>query len=605
MALANVGLELARTGRRVLLVDFDLEAPGLDTFAILKPDYQRAGIVDYITSYRQSGTAPNVREFMYEPDITAKLPGRIWVMPTGKQDEQYASRLNSINWQELYSEQDGYILFEDLKEQWHKTLDPDYVLIDSRTGHTDVGGICTRQLPHAVAVLFFPNEQNRRGIEVVVRSVRKENQESKRAIELCFIASNVPDLDDEESILQDRLDHFRRTIDYPRLDGIIHQYDSLSLLQQTIFTIERPQTRLAQEYRLLTARLIAENLEDRRVVLGALEQLANGGEAFHAPTIAGLNVRFKEILTRYRGDGEVLYSLARANQFLGKTEIAKTLFAEARSLGFESADVRIENAILCYDVGASEEARRLLRAVVEQNVQQVFQLQRAFELVVDRDVEFLTELVGVLNAGTVRPTDRIRISRLIATKDRALEAVDRLLTPILQSEADVVERESAEYELALCRIAQKRFEAAMKLIAPDPLLLNELGIGQSFNYAMAEWGATGHPPMGLFRRVLLIHEQSPRDTGPNYLQCIAIASFVIGRLPDAQNYINLAREAINHAEVNQEELIEDESTEEEKIFSAWRYLYVDRVVLRQDLHSLERMVAGGEDRPLMFSHVRK
>ena len=36
MALANAGVELARRGRKVLLVDFDLEAPGLDTFDCLK-----------------------------------------------------------------------------------------------------------------------------------------------------------------------------------------------------------------------------------------------------------------------------------------------------------------------------------------------------------------------------------------------------------------------------------------------------------------------------------------------------------------------------------------------------------------------------------------
>ncbi len=75
MALANVGLELARTGRRVLLVDFDLEAPGLDTFDVLKPDHPTPGIVDYVTSYRRTGTAPAVSEFIYEPHIPLDLPG--------------------------------------------------------------------------------------------------------------------------------------------------------------------------------------------------------------------------------------------------------------------------------------------------------------------------------------------------------------------------------------------------------------------------------------------------------------------------------------------------------------------------------------------------
>ena len=32
MAMANVGVQLARRGKRVLLVDWDLEAPGLDRY---------------------------------------------------------------------------------------------------------------------------------------------------------------------------------------------------------------------------------------------------------------------------------------------------------------------------------------------------------------------------------------------------------------------------------------------------------------------------------------------------------------------------------------------------------------------------------------------
>ena len=37
MALVNAAVKLVQGGRRVLVVDFDLEAPGLDTFDVLKP----------------------------------------------------------------------------------------------------------------------------------------------------------------------------------------------------------------------------------------------------------------------------------------------------------------------------------------------------------------------------------------------------------------------------------------------------------------------------------------------------------------------------------------------------------------------------------------
>ena len=91
-------------------------------------------------------------------------------MPSGK-NETYAAKFNRIDWGALYERHEGFLLFEDLKEQWDRVIQPDYVLIDSRTGHTDTSGICTRQLPDSVVILFFPNEQNLRGLTEVVRDI--------------------------------------------------------------------------------------------------------------------------------------------------------------------------------------------------------------------------------------------------------------------------------------------------------------------------------------------------------------------------------------------------------------------------------------------------
>ena len=108
------------------------------------------------------------------------IEGELWIMPSGAQRATYAAHFNDINWVDLYEKRDGYLLFEDLKAQWEQALNPNYVLIDSRTGHTDIGGICTRQLPDAVAVLFFPNEQNLRGLTKVVRDIRAESEEPRK-----------------------------------------------------------------------------------------------------------------------------------------------------------------------------------------------------------------------------------------------------------------------------------------------------------------------------------------------------------------------------------------------------------------------------------------
>ena len=61
-------------------------------------------------------------------------------MAAGRRDADYGQKLAAIDWQHLYGQMEGYLFIEDLKSQWAERLKPDYVLIDSRTGHTEVGG---------------------------------------------------------------------------------------------------------------------------------------------------------------------------------------------------------------------------------------------------------------------------------------------------------------------------------------------------------------------------------------------------------------------------------------------------------------------------------
>ena len=70
MALVKTGVELASRGRKVLLVDFDLEAPGLDTFEAVKPKRTAPGIVDFVRRNLDTGQAPEVEEFLEKcPEI--------------------------------------------------------------------------------------------------------------------------------------------------------------------------------------------------------------------------------------------------------------------------------------------------------------------------------------------------------------------------------------------------------------------------------------------------------------------------------------------------------------------------------------------------------
>ena len=241
MALVNAAVTFALRGRRVLAVDFDIEAPGLDTFDVLRPREEVPGVIDFVTQYLESGQAPNAADYIGECPPIGEQGGSLWLMPSGR-NETYATNFSQVDWGALYDRHDGYLLFEDLKEQWNRIAEPDYVLIDSRTGHTDTSGICTRQLPDSVVILFFPNEQNLRGLTEVVGDIRAEAEEPRtKSIDLHFVMSNVPDLDDEDRMLESKIRDFQEQLNFRREPMVVHRYDSLSLLNQVVFSEGSPE----------------------------------------------------------------------------------------------------------------------------------------------------------------------------------------------------------------------------------------------------------------------------------------------------------------------------------------------------------------------------
>ena len=77
MALANVASELARRGKSILVADFDLEAPGLSSFAFngcnSKTD-NTPGLVDFIHHWLEHERAPDIRDFVCRHEDQVTLP---------------------------------------------------------------------------------------------------------------------------------------------------------------------------------------------------------------------------------------------------------------------------------------------------------------------------------------------------------------------------------------------------------------------------------------------------------------------------------------------------------------------------------------------------
>ncbi|MET8760113.1 tetratricopeptide repeat protein [Lentzea sp. NPDC004782] len=152
--LANVAVQLARWGNRVLCVDFDLDAPGLHEY--FRPHLSSppdGGLVEVITG---QADWVDVVEPLSVPDAED-----LSLLAAGAMDASYPDRAQALSWPELFADHDLGWRFERIREEWKDTFD--YVLIDSRTGITDIGGICTAQLPDVLVLCVAPNRQNLAG----------------------------------------------------------------------------------------------------------------------------------------------------------------------------------------------------------------------------------------------------------------------------------------------------------------------------------------------------------------------------------------------------------------------------------------------------------
>lgn len=168
--LANVAVLLARWGYRVLAIDWDLEAPGLHHyFAPVLPKAPKGGVVDLAYDFLAGAEKPGSHVL----PLTLE-EGTVGLLAAGRQDDAYAGRVQGIDWEDLYRR--GFAAFlERCRETWTKNYD--FVLIDSRTGISDIGGICTAQLPDRLVLVFTANEQSVTGaVNIAQRANRARDR---------------------------------------------------------------------------------------------------------------------------------------------------------------------------------------------------------------------------------------------------------------------------------------------------------------------------------------------------------------------------------------------------------------------------------------------
>jgi WD40 repeat protein len=175
-AVASVATLLARWGQRVLLVDWDLDGPGLEQlFPGRVVDGERTGLVD-LAEARRSGTPLDWRECVVEIPVSQEGPvgqegPALRMITAGRRHGRHSQRLRRVDWRTLFTEADFGAHLERMRTEW--VQEHDFVLVNSPAGLSAATTICTVYLPDVLVALYAANPGSVEGVaDMAVRARR-------------------------------------------------------------------------------------------------------------------------------------------------------------------------------------------------------------------------------------------------------------------------------------------------------------------------------------------------------------------------------------------------------------------------------------------------
>ena len=204
--------------------------------------------------------------------------------------------------------------FLELKERIRLELEPDFLLIDARTGITEMGGISTLTiLPDTVVCLGLASREHLQGLRAVMRGINQTAKSAGKEVQLLAAVSRLPLRGEEGLELESALEF----LNAPVRDGVpgldldevmaLHSEPLLDVEEQLLVAGKNSphELPLLRDYLRLFSRMIPT--EDIRPYVGKLVQQAIG-RLLDDPDKAQSEL---ESLTTYCADQEAYRALLK------------------------------------------------------------------------------------------------------------------------------------------------------------------------------------------------------------------------------------------------------------------------------------------------------
>ena len=107
-------------------------------------------------------------------------------MHAGRKDEKYLANLAQLDWLHFFRFEQGEEFFENLRAGALSQFGCRHIISDSRTGLTDIGGVCTGFLADAVVLVFQPTSAHAQGLKFIARALRRREQKKGDLSRVCM-----------------------------------------------------------------------------------------------------------------------------------------------------------------------------------------------------------------------------------------------------------------------------------------------------------------------------------------------------------------------------------------------------------------------------------
>lgn len=185
-ALASFAAHYAmHHNKKVVVLDCDFEAPGFTNYFDLNEDVlsRKNGVVEYLLDKQFLKDKIDIRDYLFEVSKEYSGGGEIHVMPAGNLSDspidpndsntdihrdhylEGLARIDISSTQEIVHQ--FVHLFNDIKRE----INPDLILIDSRTGFNDIFGLMTFHLSSIVVGFFGNNIQTTPGLHFFIDAI--------------------------------------------------------------------------------------------------------------------------------------------------------------------------------------------------------------------------------------------------------------------------------------------------------------------------------------------------------------------------------------------------------------------------------------------------